>query len=127
MTLPLILLVDPDPDTRVILRTFLEFHGYPVLDCPDGETGLALAKQHGPALVIGDLPLDVPGHSPFTRALRSEAGSTAPVLVFTARTYEDEASRARAAGDAVVYKPASPTEVLARIERLLSPHCMSNG
>jgi DNA-binding response OmpR family regulator len=79
MGAPLILLVDPDPDTRVILRAYPEFHQYRVLDCPDGETGLALAKEHDPDLVIGDLPDDTPGQSSFSGALRSYAGSDAPV------------------------------------------------
>lgn len=119
MATPLILLVDPDPDTRIILRTYLEHLHYRVVDCADGESGLALAKQHNPDLVIGDLPMDVPGHSPFSDALRSYAGSNAAVLVYTTRTLPEEAERALASGDAVVYKPASPTEVLVEVERLL--------
>jgi DNA-binding response OmpR family regulator len=122
MAAPLILLVDPDHDTRVILRSYLEFHRYRVLDCADGETGLALAKQYDPDLVIGDLPMDVPGYSPFSRALRYYAGSDAPVLVFTARALPDEAERARAVADALITKPARPAKVLSEVKRLLNLH-----
>jgi DNA-binding response OmpR family regulator len=78
-----------------------------------------MAKEHNPDLVIGDLPLDVPGHSPFSHALRSYAGSHAPILVFTARVLPEEAELARAVGDHVIFKPASPTEVFSAVERLL--------
>jgi DNA-binding response OmpR family regulator len=118
----LILLVDPDPDTRVILRSYLEFQRYRVLDCADGETGLALAKEHDPDLVIGDLPDDVPGPSHFSRALRSYAGSDAPILVFTARALTDQAEQASYGGGALLYKPATPTEVVAEVRRLLDAH-----
>jgi CheY-like chemotaxis protein len=119
MATPLILLVDPDHDTRIILRTYLEHLDYRVLDCADGESGLALARQHSPDLVIGDLPRDVPGHSPFSEALRSYAGSNAPILVYTASVLPGEAELARGVGDAVVFKPAPPTDVLVEVERLL--------
>jgi CheY-like chemotaxis protein len=119
MGAPLILLVDPDPDTRVILRTYLEFHHYRVLDCADGETGLAMAREHCPDLVIGDLPMDVPGHSPFLGALKRYAGSHAPILVFTARALPEQAERARAVGDTVIFKPARPEEIVAEVEQLL--------
>jgi DNA-binding response OmpR family regulator len=122
MGAPLILLVDPDPDTRVILRSYLEFHRYRVLDCADDETGLALAREHDPDLVIGDLPDDALGPSHFSRALRSYAGSDAPVLVFTARALTDPAERASYGGGALLFKPATPTEVVAEVKRLLDSH-----
>jgi CheY-like chemotaxis protein len=123
MTTPLILVVDPDQDTRIILRTYFEHRHYRVLDCADGASGLALARQHKPDLVIGDLPMYVPGHSPFSEALRSDAGSDAPLLVYTATVLPEDAELARDVADTVVFKPASPTEVLIEVERLLDRRC----
>jgi DNA-binding response OmpR family regulator len=120
MDRPLILLVDSDQDTRAILRKYLEYHRYRILDCGDGETGIALAREHKPDLVIGDFPLDVPGHSPFSAALRSDAGSGAPIVVYTARAVAEQVEAARAIGDAVVVKPAAPKEVLNEVQRLLA-------
>jgi DNA-binding response OmpR family regulator len=119
MTTPLILVVDPDPDTRIILRTYFEHRHYRVVDCADGESGLALARQHNPDLVVGDLPTDAPCRSPFTEALRTYAGSDAPILVYTASALPDEAELARGVADTVMFKPATPTEVLVEVERLL--------
>jgi DNA-binding response OmpR family regulator len=117
---PLILLVDRDYDTRQILRTYLEHHGHRVLETPDGEEALDLAREHDPAVIIGDFPLDVPGHSPFVEALRNEAGSRAPVLSFSARVSPDDLSAAWAVSTQVLTKPASPIEVLREVDRLLA-------
>lgn len=127
MDRPLILLVDSDQDTRAILRRYLEYNRYRILDCDDGEAGIALAREHKPDLVIGDFPLDVPGHSPFSEALRSDAGSGAPILVYTARAFAEQVEAARAIGDAVVVKPAAPKEVLNEVQRLLARRTSNAG
>lgn len=116
----LVLLVDADEDTRVILRAYLEHAGLRVLDTGDGEAGLELARAHRPDLVIGDFPLDVRGHSPFTGALRELAGADVPVLTVTARATAEELVEARAVSRLVLTKPVSPRRVLKEIRRLLS-------
>lgn len=115
---PLILLVDRDDDARQIYKAYLEHQGYDVLDTGDGQRGLDLAREHRPALVIGDFPLDVPGHSPFVRALR-RLGCEAPVLVVTARAMDEEVEAARAVSQAVLTKPVAPERVFEEVQRLL--------
>lgn len=120
----LILLVDADADTREILRVALESRGHGVLDAADGTTGLRLARAHRPALIIGDFPLDVPGESPFTGAVRRDPRlENTRILTVTARAMENDLSLARQVSDAVMVKPVEPSHVLAQVERLLS----SNG
>lgn len=117
---PLVLVVDRDPDTRNILKGALGHAGYRVLDTGDGEEGLELANRHRPDAIVGDFPMDVPGHSPFVGALRESVETRdIPVIVFTARVLEDELEAARAVGDAVIIKPAEPFVVVAEVERLL--------
>ena len=50
-----ILVVDDDPDVRDIMRRFLSREGFDVVTAKDGEEGLALAREIGPALVILDV------------------------------------------------------------------------
>lgn len=119
MSKPLILIVDPDPDTRSILREYLVYRDYEVLEAADGNRGLELAGARRPDLIIGEFPLDVPGHSPFMRALREDVGCGAPVLTFTSRARSEEVEAAAAVTDAVVTKPATPHEVERAILRLL--------
>jgi DNA-binding response OmpR family regulator len=113
-----ILLVDPDPDGRSILRTYLEHHGFRVLDAADGDTGLELIREHDPDLVIGDFPIDVPGYSPFTGAA-SDLGYEGPILTVTARAREDQVEAAEAVSQRVLTKPVSPARVLAAVRSLL--------
>lgn len=114
-----VLIVDPDHDIRDILRAYLESQGYQVLDTASGEEGLGLAGRHDPDVIVADLPMDVPGHSPFVRALREEVGSTAPILVFTARATRAEVAAARKISARVLTKPAFPSTVAGHIRRLL--------
>lgn len=116
----LILLVDADDDGRNILRVYLEHHGYRVVESPDGAAALDLVGQHGPDLIIGDFPLDVPGHSPFTKAARAEFGYDGPILSVTARARPVEIEAARAKSSAVLVKPLHPARVLEEVERLLA-------
>lgn len=118
MTAPLILLVDRDQDARQIYKAYLEHRGYSVIDTADGQQGLDLAREHRPALVIGDLPQDVPGHSPFVDALRRQ-GTDAPILVVTSRAMDEEVAAARAISESVLTKPVAPERVFAEVERLL--------
>ncbi len=116
----LILLVDPDDDTRDIVGTALKSRGYEILATGDGVAGLRLARERRPALIIGDFPMDVPGESPFTGAVRNDPRLTGTrILALTARAMDDEVQAARRASDAVLLKPVEPTEVIAEVRRLL--------
>ena len=115
----LILLVDRDADTRAILRAAFEHRGYEVLDASDGAVGLRLASEQRPDVIVGDFPLDVPGHSPFTAAARTLGRPEARILAFTPRALPGELMAARAVCDEVVTKPASPLKVVEVVERLL--------
>jgi DNA-binding response OmpR family regulator len=115
----LILVVDADNDGRAILKAYLQHHGYEVLETPDGEEALALARSHSPDLIIGEFPLNVPGHSPFTRAVRAESHYEGRILSVSARARPQEVAAAEAVSDAVMLKPVHPSEVLGEVRRLL--------
>ncbi len=114
-----ILLVDADSDSRTILKAYLEHHGYGVLDTPDGGEALDLARSHAPDLIIGPFPLDVPGHSPFTRAVRRESGYDGPILTVSARARPEDVEAAESISDGVLLKPVQPSTVLEAVQRLL--------
>lgn len=116
-----ILLVDSDEDTRTILRDALEHAGYHVLSTPSGVQGLALAEAHRPDVIIGDFPLDVPGHSPFSGDIRANPrlGRTR-LLSVTARALNHQVAAARAVADAVLVKPVEPAAVVAEVGRLIA-------
>ncbi|HUG40192.1 MAG TPA: response regulator [Longimicrobiales bacterium] len=120
MKRPSALLVDGDEDTRTILRDALEHAGFDVHSTPSGAEGLALADAHRPDVIIGDFPLDVPGHSAFSDDIRANRRLTRTrLLAVTARAMEDEVAASRAAADAVLLKPVDPRVVVHEVRRLI--------
>lgn len=120
MRRPSVLLVNSDTDTRRILQDALEHRGYDVLDAPTGAEGLEMASRHAPDVIIGDFPMDVPGHSPFAGDIRSQPQlADIKILVLTVRAMDHELQAAWAAGDDVLVKPVEPAKVVAAVERLL--------
>ena len=117
--MPQLLLVEDNPDLAFGLRTGLEIEGYEVQVAEDGPTGLKLARELRPDLVILDLML--PGMDGY-RVLRSmrEDGLEMPVLILTARGEEaDKVLGFRIGADDYVVKPCGVLELLARVAALL--------
>jgi CheY-like chemotaxis protein len=80
-----VLLVEDDRDNRAIYRTILEHSGYLVIEAEDGETGVQLARQHRPALVLMDISIPVLDGWAATRILKSDPATAAiPIIALTA-------------------------------------------
>jgi DNA-binding response OmpR family regulator len=113
-----ILLVEDNEDLAFGLQRTLEFEGYDVEVCADGETGLRRAEQSQPDLVVLDVML--PGADGFAvlRDMR-HAGLHMPVLMLTARGEESDVLTGFDSGaDDYVTKPFSTAELLARVRAL---------
>ena len=117
--MPRLLLVEDNPDLAFGLRTGLEIEGYEVLHAEDGHTGLRLARESRPDLVILDLMLPGMDGYKVLRTLR-EDGLEMPVLILTARGEEaDKVLGFRIGADDYVVKPCGVLELLARVAALL--------
>jgi CheY-like chemotaxis protein len=116
-----ILLVDDEPVLRSVMRQFLEFSGYEVVEAGDGAGALELARKGRPDIVLTDLLMPQKDGLDFCRELRSEPDLfDVPVLFVTARN-TDLAQRAEMerVGDGFVVKPFEPDHLLRTIESLL--------
>ena len=114
-----VLVIEDDTQIRKVLEGYLRQAGYRVLSAADGLTGLALAQQEKPTLLVLDLMLPGIDGWEITRRLRS---STDPALVglyiimLTARVEETERIVGLEMGaDDYVTKPFSPRELVARV------------
>lgn len=117
----MILLVDRDPDTRIILRSVLEWSDFEVLEARDAGTARRMMQARALRLVITEHPLPVEGDRTLLHALRDDPGTAdLPVLVVTSTAAPEIAAQALSLGcDRVLVKPFSPARALEEVRRLL--------
>ena len=113
-----ILIVDDDPEIRLLLTELLTRAGFQVNEAVDGRSALRQLYETPPALVILDVTMpDMDGYQTLER-IRDL--SDVPVIMLTARTQELERVRGLASGaDDYVAKPFGRQELLARVQALL--------
>ena len=103
-----ILIVEDEQNIVDILSFNLSREGYDTLEAYDGNTGLQLALEQNPDLIL--LDFDV------CRKIR-EAGSAVPILMLTAREEEaDKVLGLELGADDYITKPFAMRELLARVK-----------
>ena len=111
-----ILIVEDEQNIVDILSFNLEREGYDTIEAYDGPTGLKLALEENPDLILLDLML--PGMDGFDvcRQIR-KAGHATPILMLTAREEEaDKVLGLELGADDYITKPFSMRELLARVK-----------
>lgn len=116
-----VLIVDDNADMRAYLRTLL-LDSYYVIEAADGQSGLKLAVESVPDIVVSDVMMPVMDGLTFcTRLKQHEATSHIPVLLLTARSSEQQHIEGLQTGaDAYMTKPFSADLLLANIASLLN-------
>ena len=113
-----ILIVEDEQNIVDILSFNLSREGYDTLEAYDGPTGLQLALEQDPDLILLDLML--PGMDGFEvcRQVR-ESGSSTPIIMLTAREEEtDKVLGLELGADDYMTKPFDIGELLARVRAL---------
>jgi CheY-like chemotaxis protein len=54
-----ILVVEDNEKNRILIRDILKYYGYEVIEAENGKSGVELAKQHLPALILMDIQMPV--------------------------------------------------------------------
>lgn len=116
-----VLIVDDNADMRAYLRTLL-LDSYYVIEAADGQSGMKLAVESVPDIVVSDVMMPVMDGLTFcTRLKQHEATSHIPVLLLTARSSEQQHIEGLQTGaDAYMTKPFSADLLLANIASLLN-------
>ena len=113
-----ILVIEDDPVLQQALGLNLKREGYEVLGAADGLSGLHMARETQPDLVILDLMLPKLDGLSVARGIR-QAGAT-PIIILTARDGEiDRIVGLESGADDYVIKPFSFGELAARIRAVL--------
>ena len=118
-----ILVVDDEPNNRLLLATILEHAGHRILEAADGETALRSAAAAPPDLVIADLHLPGLSGADLIRALRASARTTPlRIALYTATapdaTFDEFVAAAHI--DGIIPKPSEPQAVLRIVNELLA-------
>jgi CheY-like chemotaxis protein len=116
-----VLIVEDHRDTREMVATLLEAHGYVVVTAENGRRGLEQLVGNRPCLVLLDLMMPVMSGWEFRRAQLSLSDShlaEVPVLLLTAAAQPDQAARQLHALD-VIPKPIDFDQLLDSVKR----HC----
>ena len=111
-----ILIVEDETNIVDILSFNLEREGYNTMEAYDGQTGLQLAREQNPDLILLDLMLPRMDGFEVCRQLRAD-GSTTPIIMLTAREEEaDKVMGLELGADDYITKPFAMRELLARVK-----------
>ena len=111
-----VLIVEDEKNIVDILRFNLQREGYNTFEAYDGETGLSLAREHKPDLILLDVMLPRMIGFDVCKALRDE-GDNVPIIILTAREEEEDKILGLEIGaDDYITKPFSVRELMARVK-----------
>ena len=106
-------MIEDDPSISELLQLYLSREGYQVHAAALGGTGVELAREHNPALVVLDLMLPDGSGFDFLKDIR--AFCQAPLIILTAKDAEqDKILGLELGADDYMVKPFSPGELVAR-------------
>ncbi|MCU0794224.1 MAG: response regulator, partial [Opitutaceae bacterium] len=116
-----LLIIEDEESLRLILADLLELNGYQVLAAPDGTTGLALAAQHRPDVILTDLGLpDIDGIEIVRRLHADDTLRATPVIIVSAKADRAAIRQGMELGaDDYITKPFTEEEVLRSIRARL--------
>lgn len=102
-----VLVIEDDPINMKLATFVLEHDGYRVLQARDGASGLALARETVPDLILLDIRLpDMTGYEVHQQLRQDRRLDQVKILAFTASIMLDEEARLKVAGfDAYISKP----------------------
>jgi DNA-binding response OmpR family regulator len=116
-----VLAIDDEKDLIDLVRYNLEKEGFQVRGALDGETGLAMALQERPDVVLVDLMLPGLDGLEVCRRLRADTRTASiPLIMLTAKSGEsDRIVGLELGADDYITKPFSTRELTARVRALL--------
>ena len=114
------LLVEDDPESRLVAERVLGKAGMPYAVATGGEQALAMLSQRRPDVILMDLSMPNIDGWEITRRVRRDPGLAATsIIAVTAHAMTGDRERAMLAGcDDYVTKPYRPADLLAAIERV---------
>ena len=115
-----ILYVEDDPQSLRLVQKILEIMDYNFLAAADGETGLQVALDEIPDVILMDIHLpDISGLEVIRRLRSVPAFQQVPIVAITADSRQNSERLCHDAGcDAYLTKPISKTRLLSLVQQL---------
>ena len=116
-----VLVIEDNAGDRTIYGNMLWYNGFDVVFAEDGETGLRLAQELRPDLVLLDLQLPrLHGSEISSQLKQDDATKKIPIVALTGRRLIDFGGNAQVLGyERFLEKPISPLEVLRVVEQII--------
>ena len=116
-----VLYIEDNELNRKIVRDLLRRTRYRLLEAPDGEAGVAMAREERPDLILMDIQLPKMSGLDAIRTLRNEPGTAStPIIAITSFALSGSELQAIEAGaTAYMAKPYSPFDLLRMMRKLV--------
>ena len=118
MTARRILLIEDNEQNRYLATFLLQARGWEVVHASDGPSGIALAGQCNPALILLDIQLPQMDGSEVARALKADP-AVAPIPIVAVTSYAMAGDREAALGagcQGYIEKPIDPDTFVDAVE-----------
>lgn len=116
-----ILIVEDDAMIRDLIKVYLEYEGYEVIEAEDGEVAKTLYDKHEPSLLILDLMLPkITGEEICQWVREDRKDEDIAIIMLTAKSRSsDKISGLKMGADHYIRKPFEPDELIAQVEAAL--------
>ena len=116
-----ILYIEDNEYNRKIVRRLMAGTDYRLVEAADAETGVSMAQQAPPQLILMDVQLPKMSGLDATRILKADPRTSGiPIIVITSFALSGDREKAAAAGaDSYLAKPYSPRALLALVRQYL--------
>ena len=117
-----ILVIEDTDDNRRILRDLLTASGFEVIEATDGATGVAMAADRVPDLILMDIQLPVIDGYEATRRIKADPATRhIPIVAVTSYALAGDEAKTREAGcDGYIAKPYNPRDLLQKVREFLA-------
>jgi CheY-like chemotaxis protein len=117
-----VLVVEDEPENRLLLGMVLTAEGYEVVETEDGPSALRALAQQLPDVILLDVMMPgMNGYAVFERLREDPRTKPIPVIMLTALAQRADVERAVELGvEGYVTKPFEPSELLHAIEQALA-------
>jgi len=118
-----ILVIEDNPSNLKLTTLFLEKSGHGVLQAMDAETGIVMAREHNPDIILMDVQLPgVDGLVATTILKKDEKTKSIPIIALTAHAMKGDEKRMLEAGcDGYLAKPLRRELLVNEVNRWLQP------